>query len=64
VLDDGPIRGSASPADTDPRGRGPLVGAGVSLLVSRNIVERRGGTLEVEQGEGGTAVRLTLPHGG
>jgi signal transduction histidine kinase len=65
VLDDGPIPGSASPAGSDPRGRGPLVGAGVSLLVSRNIVERRGGTLAVEQGEGGaTAVRLTLPHGG
>jgi signal transduction histidine kinase len=66
VLDDGSVPASAAALEgSDPRGRGPLVGAGVSLLVARNIVERRGGTLEVEQGEGGsTAVRLSLPRGG
>ena len=66
VLDDGSVPPSAASLEgSDPRGRGPLVGAGLSLLVSRNIVERRGGTLQVEPGEGGaSAVRLTLPHGG
>lgn len=47
------------------RGRGPLVGAGVSLTLSRRIVERHGGTIEVRAHAGaGATVALTLPAAG
>jgi signal transduction histidine kinase len=44
-----------------PRGRGPLVGAGVSLSVCRLVAERHGGTLAVEVRDGATVTRVTLP---
>jgi signal transduction histidine kinase len=67
VVDDGaaPLSGSSplEPFGT-PRGRGPLVGAGVSLVVSRRIAERRGGALTLAAGDDGTtAVTVTLPRG-
>ena len=44
------------------RGRGPLVGAGVGLTVSRRIVERHGGTIALHRDDdGATAVTFTLP---
>jgi signal transduction histidine kinase len=45
-----------------PRGRGPLVGAGVSLPVCRRLVERAGGTIDlVVRSDGATIVSLELP---
>jgi signal transduction histidine kinase len=44
------------------RGRGPLVGAGVGLTVSRRIVELHGGTIALDQdAEGATRMTFTLP---
>jgi two-component system NtrC family sensor kinase len=51
VLDDGAPPRAGVPAFAPfarPRGRGPLVGAGVSLTVCRRIVERRGGSIALE----------------
>jgi signal transduction histidine kinase len=66
---------NGTPADVDPnpptrpfepfarpRGRGVLVGAGVSLSVCRRIVERRGGRIAMEvRADGATIVTVELP---
>ena len=65
------LRDDGEPASGDPfapfaraRGRGPLVGAGVGLTVSRRIVELHGGAIALDQdGEGGTVSTFTLPAG-
>jgi signal transduction histidine kinase len=45
-----------------PRGRGVLVGAGVSLSVCRRIVERRGGRIAMQvRADGATIVTVELP---
>jgi signal transduction histidine kinase len=45
-----------------PRGRGVLVGAGVSLSVCRRIVERRGGHIAMQvRADGATVVTVALP---
>jgi signal transduction histidine kinase len=47
-----------------PRGRGPLIGAGVSLAVCRRLVERRGGLIAMEvRADGATIVTVELPVG-
>jgi signal transduction histidine kinase len=47
-----------------PRGRGALVGAGVSLAVCHRIVERRGGRIAMEvRADGATIVTVELPAG-
>lgn len=45
-----------------PRGRGPLVGAGVSLPLARRLVERAGGRISMEvRPDGATIVTVELP---
>lgn len=45
-----------------PRGRGPLVGAGVSLPLARRLVERAGGRIGMEvRSDGATIVTVELP---
>jgi signal transduction histidine kinase len=45
-----------------PRGRGLLVGAGVSLSICRRIVERRGGLIAMQvRADGATIVTVELP---
>jgi signal transduction histidine kinase len=45
-----------------PRGRGPLVGAGVSLPVSRRLAERAGGSVAMAvRADGATVVTVNLP---
>jgi signal transduction histidine kinase len=45
-----------------PRGRGPLVGAGVSLPVCRRLVERAGGRVGMEvRSDGATIVTVEVP---
>ncbi len=66
------LRDDGAPAAGDPfapfaraRGRGPLVGAGVGLTLSRRIVERHGGTIELaREADGDTVVTFTLPAEG
>jgi signal transduction histidine kinase len=65
LTDDGtPPREQTEPLElfARPRGRGPLVGAGVSLIVARRLVERADGVIEVARSEG-TSVAITLPTG-
>jgi signal transduction histidine kinase len=63
VRDDGtPAAGDAFLPFARARGRGPLVGAGVGLTVSRRLVERHGGTIALGQNaDGTTLVTFTLP---
>ena len=63
VRDDGtPAAGDAFAPFARARGRGPLVGAGVGLTVSRRLVERHGGTIALGQdADGATLVTFTLP---
>jgi signal transduction histidine kinase len=66
------LRDDGAPASGDPfapfaraRGRGPLVGAGVGLTVSRRLVERHGGTIGLgQEPDGTTLVTFTLPAEG
>jgi two-component system, OmpR family, sensor histidine kinase ResE len=66
------LRDDGTPASGEPfvpfakaRGRGPLVGAGVGLIVSRRIVERHGGTIALHRDDDGTtSVTFTLPSEG
>src|SRR5699024_7121117 len=45
-----------------PRGRGPLVGAGVSLPICRRLAERAGGTIGLSvRADGATIVTVELP---
>jgi signal transduction histidine kinase len=45
-----------------PRGRGPLVGAGISLPLARRLVERAGGRIGMEvRPDGATIVTVELP---
>jgi K+-sensing histidine kinase KdpD len=67
VRDDGePLAAASAPgffaAFAPPRGRGPLLGAGVSAVVCRRIVEAHGGVIEARPAPGGGAiVAFTLP---
>ena len=67
------VRDDGTPAgDEDPfapfaraRGRGPLVGAGVGLTVSRRLVGLHGGTITLgQEPDGTTLVTFTLPAEG
>lgn len=65
ILDDGaPPAADVPPFQpfARPRGRGPLVGAGLSLPVCQRIAERRGGTIRVDvRDDATTLVTLWLP---
>jgi signal transduction histidine kinase len=68
MLDDGtPAAEGSRPFEpfARPRGRGPLLGAGVSLPVCRQIVERRGGQIAmVTREDGATLVTIRLAAAG
>jgi signal transduction histidine kinase len=64
LLDDGAApRDGVDPFEPleRPRGRGPLVGAGVGLVVCRRIVERRGGSIDLTRGEDDVLITVRLP---
>jgi signal transduction histidine kinase len=65
VVDDGaPPHDGSAPFEpfARPRGSGLLVGAGVSLVVCRALVERAGGSIELDvRDDGATAVTIQLP---
>jgi len=63
MRDDGaPVSGDPFAPFARARGRGPLVGAGVGLTVSRRIVELHGGAIAIdESAEGGAVSSFTLP---
>jgi signal transduction histidine kinase len=65
MLDDGtPAREGTDPFAplALPRGRGPLVGAGVSLQVCGQIAARHGGSASlITRPDGATLVTLRLP---
>jgi signal transduction histidine kinase len=65
VFDNGtPARPGTQPFETfaRPRGRGPLVGAGVSLPVCRRLVERAGGRVGMDvRSDGATVITVELP---
>lgn len=66
LRDDGaPPTGDALAPFARARGRGPLVGAGVGLVVSRRIVEQHGGAMALDQdADGLTVSSFTLPAEG
>jgi signal transduction histidine kinase len=65
LFDNGtPVREDGRPFEpfVHPRGRGPLVGAGVSLPVCRRLVQRRDGRIAVKvRADGATIVTVELP---
>jgi signal transduction histidine kinase len=63
VRDDGqPVSGEPFAPFARARGRGPLVGAGVGLTVSRRIVELHGGAIALDHAaDGGAVATFTLP---
>jgi signal transduction histidine kinase len=64
VLDDGaPPRDGVDPFEPfeRPRGRGPLVGAGMSLVICRRLVARRGGSIGLADGGDRVLVTVRLP---
>lgn len=66
IADDGEApRETADPLEPfgRPRGRGPMVGAGVSMVVCRLLAERRGGSLVLTPGDDAVVVSLRLPVG-
>lgn len=66
LFDNGTPTEAARPFEpfAHPRGRGVLVGAGVSLSVGRRIVERRGGHIAMQvRADGATIVTVELPAG-
>jgi two-component system OmpR family sensor kinase len=67
VRDDGLAPGAAAgdpfAAFARARGRGPLVGAGVSLALCRRIAEAHRGTIALEPRDGSVVVTVTLPGG-
>ena len=61
-LEDGVVPARLFDPLAPPRGRGPLVGGGVSLQICRRIAERMGGRISAEaRSGGGTVVMLSLP---
>jgi signal transduction histidine kinase len=64
IADDGDApRDGADPLEPfgRPRGRGPLVGAGFSLLICRKLAERRGGSVALVPSDDAVVVTVRLP---
>jgi signal transduction histidine kinase len=67
MADDGDApRANADPLEPfgRPRGRGPLVGAGFSLLICRRLAERHGGSVALTRSDDGVVVSIRLPLDG